>query len=165
MGDTRYMRHTKKILASLSLSVPLLFGGFVAVSWLAVTPMSSLAQDAHPELPPGPGRDVLLTTCTKCHTTQNIISQRRDQDGWTATITKMVGYGATGSDEDLTAILDYLTKNFGPDSGAAPAAAAPTTPAATTTPAASTPPAKVDVNKETAAQLKTDLSLTEDDPE
>jgi competence protein ComEA len=35
----------------------------------------------------------------------------------------MVGFGAVGTDEDLGTILDYLSKNYGVDSSAAPAKA------------------------------------------
>jgi alcohol dehydrogenase (cytochrome c) len=81
-------------------------------------------QQAAGQLPAGPGRDLTASTCTKCHSLANVTSQRQDRNGWNATITKMVGYGATGSDDDFAQILEYLTKNFGKDS-APPAAAAP----------------------------------------
>ena len=45
---------------------------------------------------PDPGRDITASTCSKCHSLANITSQRKDRDGWSATVTKMVGYGATG---------------------------------------------------------------------
>ena len=73
-------------------------------------------QQAGAELPAGPGRDVTASTCSKCHSLANITNDRQDRNGWNATITKMVGLGATGSDEDFAQILDYLTKNFGKDS-------------------------------------------------
>lgn len=78
----------------------------------------------------GPGRDVMVSTCSKCHSLANITSQHKDRDGWNTTITKMVGYGATASDEDFAQILDYLTKNYGTDKG--PAAAVGSMPATTT---------------------------------
>src|ERR1700761_7417889 len=81
-------------------------------------------QEATGQLPAGPGRDVMASTCSKCHSLANITSEHKDRDGWNATITKMVGYGATASDEDLAQILDYLTKNYGKES--IPSAAAGT---------------------------------------
>jgi alcohol dehydrogenase (cytochrome c) len=87
-------------------------------------------QEAAAQLPAGPGRDTTVSTCSKCHSLANITSQHKDRDGWNTTITKMVGYGATASDEDLAQILDYLTKNYGKDSS--PPAAAGTMPGATT---------------------------------
>jgi cytochrome c5 len=70
--------------------------------------------DGDADFPNNPGKEVFLNTCSKCHSPRNVLAYRQDADGWTATITKMVGYGATGSDEDFTAILDYLTKSFPP---------------------------------------------------
>jgi competence protein ComEA len=143
------MRHAKQVLASLTIGLPLLVWGVSAGSAVAAAAPAAYAQDAHPELPPGPGRDITLATCTKCHAISNVTGQHKDRDGWTATITKMVGYGATGTDDDFGQILDYVTKNFGLDSP--PAAGA------------STGAAKIVVNKETAAQLTTDLGLTDDE--
>jgi competence protein ComEA len=92
-------------------------------------------QAAHtsPELPEGPGKEVLLRVCSTCHSPDNVIANGQDRAGWEAEITKMAGFGAQGSDEDFTAILDYLVKNF---------------------------PATVNVNKATAAQLETGLGIT-----
>jgi alcohol dehydrogenase (cytochrome c) len=103
---------------------------------LLVTDLSSnntimaAGQQAGAELPAGPGRDITVSTCSKCHSLANITSQHQDRDGWNATITKMVGYGATGSDEDFAQVLDYLTKNFGKES--TPPAAVGSTPGAPT---------------------------------
>lgn len=93
-------------------------------------------QQAHTDFPDGPGKDVLLKTCNKCHSPNIVMANGQDREGWENTITKMVSLGATGSDEDFTAILDYLAKNF---------------PAATV---------KINVNKATAAELETGLALS-----
>ena len=71
------------------------------------------AHQAASQLPAGVGRDVTVSTCTKCHSLANVTGQHKDRDGWNTTITKMIAYGATGSDEDFAQILDYLTRNFG----------------------------------------------------
>jgi alcohol dehydrogenase (cytochrome c) len=104
-------------------------------------PVMAAGQQAASELPAGPGRDITASTCSKCHSLANVTSQRKDRDGWSATVTKMAGYGATGSDEDFAQILDYLTKNFGKDSS--PAALAGSTQGTTTAgkPAPTVPPA------------------------
>jgi cytochrome c5 len=94
-----------------------------------------LAAASHPELPEGAGKDVTIRVCTKCHSADNIIANRQNRAGWENTISKMVGYGADGSDDDYTAILEYLVKNFGP-ANAAPAVAAPANAAPATQPPA-----------------------------
>ena len=69
---------------------------------------------ARAEFPPGTGRDAVLRLCVRCHSPNIILASGRDRTGWENTITKMVGLGATGTDEDFTDIADYLTANFPP---------------------------------------------------
>jgi competence protein ComEA len=90
----------------------------------------------HPELPDGPGKATVVKVCSSCHSPDNVLSNGQDRAGWEATINKMAGFGANGTDEEFTAILDYLTKNFPP------------------------PDAPVNVNKATAVQLETGLGLS-----
>jgi competence protein ComEA len=65
-----------------------------------------------------------------------VIANGQDRAGWESTITKMAGFGAQGTDDEFTEILDYLTKNFPPAS------------------------APLNVNKATAAQIESGLALT-----
>lgn len=120
------MTRTTHILAALTLGLPMLVWGVSTGSTVAAAPQ---APANHPEMPDGPGKDVTIATCTKCHSITNVTGQHKDKDGWTATITKMVGYGATGSDDDFEAILTYVTKNYGLDSPPAAPADKPTPPA------------------------------------
>jgi competence protein ComEA len=91
----------------------------------------------YPELPAGAGKDTLVRVCSKCHSPDNVIANGQDRAGWEETITKMAGFGAVATDDEFTAILDYLVKNFPADSG------------------------QVNVNKATAAQLASGLGLTD----
>ena len=117
-----------------------------AVVWgtlLCCASMLSYAQQAapqepaqhpqYPELPAGAGKDTLIRVCSKCHSPDNVIANGQDREGWENTITKMAGFGAVGTDDDFTAILDYLVKNF---------------------------PGTINVNKATAAQLESGLGLS-----
>ena len=67
-------------------------------------------------LPDSTGKDVVGKVCTECHDTANIRKQRLTRDQWSEKIDDMVDRGAKGSDQEMMAVLDYLTKNFGPDS-------------------------------------------------
>jgi competence protein ComEA len=71
---------------------------------------------AHPEFPPGDGRETTLRLCGKCHSPTIVLAYGQKREGWEKTITKMVRLGAVGSDEDFTDIADYLTANFPPSS-------------------------------------------------
>jgi len=69
---------------------------------------------AHPEFPPGDGRETTLRICGKCHSPTIVLAYGQKREGWEKTITKMVRLGAVGSDEDFTDVADYLTANFPP---------------------------------------------------
>ena len=90
-------------------------------------------QQQYSELPAGEGKDTLIRVCSKCHSPDNVIANGQDREGWENTITKMAGFGAVGTDDEFTAILDYLVKNF---------------------------PGTINVNKATAAQLESGLGLS-----
>ena len=96
-----------------------------------------MAQQAgqYSEFPPGPGKSTFVRVCSSCHSPENVLANGQDRAGWEATITKMAGFGANGTDEEFTEILDYLVKNFPAN-------------------------APVNVNKATSAQLQSGLGLT-----
>ena len=106
----------------------------------AVSAAQDTKADAHPEFPQGPGRDTTLSKCSQCHSASNILAMGRTREGWEGIITKMVDLGATGTDEEFSSILDYLTKSFPP---------------------ASTN--KVNVNKAPADLMATGLGITTDE--
>lgn len=65
------------------------------------------------ELPPGPGRDLTIQLCSKCHAPDRVAGLHQNERQWGATISKMIALGAQGTDAQFEAIIDYLTKNFG----------------------------------------------------
>jgi competence protein ComEA len=87
------------------------------------------------EWPDGPGKAIFLQTCSVCHTPENVLGHNLDSDGWTDILQRMVQFGAQGSDDDFTAILNYLVTNFPPA------------------------PAKVNINKATAMNLRNWLGM------
>jgi competence protein ComEA len=103
---------------------------------MPVVAQQAAPQPTHTDFPDGPGKTTFLKVCSTCHSPTNVLANGQDRAGWDSTITKMVGFGAQGTDEELTEVLDYLTKNFPPVS------------------------ASVNVNKATTAQLQSGLGLT-----
>ena len=101
-----------------------------------VAQQAAQPQQAHSDFPDGPGKATFLKVCSTCHSPTNVLASGQDRAGWEATITKMAGFGAQGTDDEFTEILDYLTKNFPPT------------------------PATVNVNKATVAQLESGVGLT-----
>ena len=63
--------------------------------------------------------------CTSCHNSSRITEQHMDRKKWSDELDKMEGLGAVIPDADRSALLNYLTKNFGPAKGAAKDAAKP----------------------------------------
>ena len=73
------------------------------------------AQDDLKRLPDAPGKDIVVRVCTKCHGPGNIAKKRLNRDDWDDQIADMVERGAKGTPEELAAVVNYLTANFGPD--------------------------------------------------
>jgi hypothetical protein len=65
----------------------------------------------------------IKATCTQCHNTTRITEQHMTRQQWSDQLEKMEGLGAVIPDADRNAFLNYLTKNFGPQKGAAKDAA------------------------------------------
>jgi len=64
------------------------------------------------QLPEGPGREQAQKLCSDCHELERSISLRQDRDGWKATLNKMISLGARGTEEEFTAVLDYLSRSY-----------------------------------------------------
>jgi competence protein ComEA len=103
---------------------------------LTLIPALWVASATAQQFPDGPGKETTLQICGNCHAPDVIMGHRQGRDEWTSTIQKMIESGAEGTADQFKAVLDYLTKNFGP--------AAPT----------------INVNKASSSDLESGLSLT-----
>jgi hypothetical protein len=65
-------------------------------------------------LPPRPMRAKVKAACTQCHDPSRITEQHMTREEWSKVIEKMEGLGASVPEADRDGILDYLTKNCGP---------------------------------------------------
>src|SRR5688500_11161227 len=63
--------------------------------------------------PPQEAPAAFARVCSKCHDGTRIVEGRRLRSQWEETLDKMVALGATGTDEDFEAILDYLVRVHG----------------------------------------------------
>jgi hypothetical protein len=68
-------------------------------------------------LPPGAMQPKIKAACTECHNVSRITEEHLTREQWAAELKKMEGLGAMISDRN--GFLNYLTKNFGPEKGAA----------------------------------------------
>ena len=87
-------------------------------------------------LPEGPGRAATIRLCGKCHSPARAASLHQRRSAWEDTIVKMVKLGAQGSDEELEAVLNYLSTHF-----------------------ATEIPGPIDINKSRAVDLEAGLLL------
>ena len=108
-----------------------------AALWLCAAPAIVTAQT--PKLPDAPGKATVERVCGSCHGPELVVGRQESRDGWSAIVGDMVQRGATGSEDDLAEVVDYLATNF-PKGGAA---------------------GKINVNKATAADLQTALGITD----
>jgi len=97
----------------------------------------SNASIALAQWPDSPGKEVTLQLCGNCHDASIIQEHRQSRDEWVATIQKMIAAGAEGTEEQFTAVLAYISTNFGPAA------------------------ARINVNQAAAAELATGLGLSE----
>jgi hypothetical protein len=70
-------------------------------------------------LPPGPMQAKVKSACTTCHNTTRLTEQHLTRQQWSTELQKMEGLGAVIPDSDRNDFLNYMTKNFGPQKGAA----------------------------------------------
>ena len=89
------------------------------------------------ELPDGDGKAIATEFCQDCHKLTNMTKARKDPDEWHDTVQLMMDRGARLPPDKFDTLVQYLAKNFGPQT-AAPAAGP--TPAAA--PSSDTPPAQ-----------------------
>lgn len=99
--------------------------------------LTLLTGTAKADLPPGNGHDETVKVCGKCHSPEQAASMRQTRTGWEETISKMVNMGSEGTDEEYERVLDYLTKQFGPEA-----------------------PKPIEINKASSIELEAGLGLT-----
>jgi cytochrome c553 len=66
------------------------------------------------ELPPGPGREHVVSRCISCHEADLITQQRLSRVGWGRTLDKMVRWGAVVEPVEREPMLAYLAARFAP---------------------------------------------------
>ena len=96
------------MMGALATLARLRLGFGAAVLLLTCTSLAA-GQDPFPD---GPGKDVTVRICGTCHPSARGAAVRLTREGWQDVIAKMVALGAKGTDEELTAVLDYLSTHF-----------------------------------------------------
>ena len=90
----------------------------LAAALMLVSVLPAVAQtppppaDEHLELPAGPGRELTIRVCSKCHLPTVVAYQQLDLLGWKTVVDLMASQGALGTDADFDQIVQYLAKAF-----------------------------------------------------
>jgi competence ComEA-like helix-hairpin-helix protein len=66
------------------------------------------------ELPDGAGKADVVKVCDSCHGVSTLIGEARSPSQWNDVVNDMVSRGASGSDDELRRVVDYLSKTFPP---------------------------------------------------
>lgn len=131
--------------------VPL--AGAAVTLGLALAASGSLsAQSAAPPLPDGPGRDLVQTSCTRCHAIGTAIGKLRPAEEWGEVLHKMKSVGLVISDDEEAVIERYLVAHYSERTTATPP------PIATQTIPAQAGPAQAEPAQ--AATSQTALAIT-----
>jgi hypothetical protein len=76
-------------------------------------------------LPAGEGKAQVEAACLPCHSADLLAQQRLTEKQWTASVDKMVRWGAVVPDSEKAKLVLYLSKNFGPENTFDPTKIAP----------------------------------------
>ena len=75
----------------------------------------SYLTEQHGPIPDGPGKEIVLNTCTLCHDLKRIRLGRRSTEEWEETLNAMLNEGAPLSDDVFPVVHAYLSRHFGVD--------------------------------------------------
>jgi cytochrome c oxidase cbb3-type subunit III len=82
----------------------------ICLAVLLIAPLAAVAQS------PVAAGEAFQKVCGACHPVEIVTAQGRTRAQWQESINAMVARGAKGTEEELAAILDYLTAQHGPSS-------------------------------------------------
>ncbi len=99
------------------------------------------AQDAG--FPEGPAKQYVQQICLQCHAADFLLKQRRTEEDWKKTVTRMSQKGLGGPIENYDAVAAYMFQNFGKQEDNE----------------------KVNMNKASVAELVAKIGLTKDEAE
>ena len=68
---------------------------------------------AQTQLPDRPGNTTVKKICGQCHEITTVISSRRTKIGWEQMVEDMISRGAEGTDDEMSAVVEFLSTWFG----------------------------------------------------
>jgi cytochrome c5 len=113
--DTRRIQVQAKDSAGWATTVETMMGKGAKVAKDDVPVLLEYLVEGHGPMPDGPGKSVVLNTCTLCHDLKRIKLGRRSPEEWEETLSAMLNEGAPLSDDDFPIVHAYLSRHFGVD--------------------------------------------------
>ena len=81
-------------------------------TWASAAP-SAAPQTAASQ--PASGKEILTRKCFQCHQASMWTSLRQDRTAWEAVLYRMVGRGALWTEQEISAMADFLAQTRGPN--------------------------------------------------
>lgn len=86
-----------------------------AVALFAINYGFSFSAGQTRPMPDGPGKVETQKFCSMCHDLDKSLSLKQDRAGWRITVDKMVAFGMKAKDEEITTVIDYLSRSYPAD--------------------------------------------------
>jgi cytochrome c5 len=113
--DTRRIQVQAKDAAGWAKTVETMMGKGAKVAKADMPLLLEYLVEGHGPMPEGPGKNIVLNTCTLCHDLKRIKLGRRSPEEWEETLSAMLNEGAPLSDDDFPTVHAYLSRHFGVD--------------------------------------------------
>lgn len=76
--------------------------------------VTTAAQSPPPQLPEGPGKELVEAVCTACHSLERVVAKRATKAEWQDKVLEMLQEDPDITQQERDQIVDYLAKNFPP---------------------------------------------------
>jgi cytochrome c5 len=113
--DTRRIQVQAKDAEGWAKTVETMMGKGAKIAKEDVPVLLDFLVEHHGPMPDGPGKRIVLNTCTLCHDLKRIQLGRRSSEEWEETLSAMLNEGAPLSDDDFPTVHAYLSRHFGVD--------------------------------------------------
>jgi len=105
----------RKPVPPVAASVAKLFPAVAAFAiFILLTPHVVQSQPPAASTGPDAATATLVTSaCAACHSLDRVNNKKADINGWTTTVNRMKGLGASLTDDQVSKVADYLARNAG----------------------------------------------------
>ena len=76
----------------------------------AIFALTLTAQD---NLPEAKEKETFVKMCSNCHAIERVVKVKFSKNFWASTVDDMVSRGAEGTEEEVEAVINYLSRYFG----------------------------------------------------